>query len=275
MALGSGAHGANLGAKLALNLDILSGWIGFVVLVGVLNWLLSGNAEGPKGTKIGQVGWIGDDGKLHTFDVGALTGFMRGPRITGLQGAVEAARAGLPPNESINAMGRAWGNTALSYVTGPLIRSGTMAVTGARPGLPMKQVAEPGTPTKEFDPMQSQFASNVKQALIEMWPPVDSANKILSGTNFMGDVSSEFERQATKYTPKTGMSQETIENLPKIVLQSDINNYADAIAKQARKIPMAQRGAWIMDRLQNDQLSPEVKGRAMLELRKKGVWSYP
>ena len=85
---------ASRGAALALRADIAAGWIGALVVVATLNKLLSGNATGPKGTQLGNVGWVGDDGKVHQFNALRLAGFERGhQRSLDEVGDLERARA--------------------------------------------------------------------------------------------------------------------------------------------------------------------------------------
>ena len=135
----------------------------------------------------------------------------------------------------------------------------------------MVQEAPVVPPQDTFDPLRSQFAANVATALRQANPIVDSVVGVMNGRPGLEIAN----RQLSRYTPRTGMSTETIENLPKIVKNSEINAYADELAKQARKIPLAQRAPWIMERLENDELAPEVKARALIELRKRGAFLYP
>lgn len=263
LGLGPGAKGTGKLAALALRAEKASNLIGFAVLVGTVNYLVSGTSTGPKGTKLGAVGWIGDDGKLHQFDLGALTGISRGARITGIQPTIEAARLGLTDKEALASGVQGAGNTLLSSAMGPMNRAIFTALTGKRAGLPPVQEA-PVVP-----PGKSQVMANVLQSAQQVNPLVDAAARVIQGK-----PGEAVTRQLSRYTPKTGLSTETIEALPKITQTSQVNAYADALAKEAHKIPMKERGKWIMDRLKEDGLTPEMKGRAMLELRRKGAWSY-
>ncbi len=235
-------------AALALRADKAASLMGFAVLVGTL--------------KLGAVGWVGDDKKLHQLDLGALTGMSRGARITGIQPAIEALRLGLSPNTAIRAGVQGVGNTLLSSATGPLNRFGVVALT-------MVQEAKVVPPQDKLAPLKSQAAANIAAAVQSANPGIDFIAKMAQGK-----PGEAVTRQFSRYAPKTGLSTETIAALPKIVKASEIKDYADALAKEARKIPMKERGKWIMDRLKSDNLTPEVKGRAMLELRRKGAWSY-
>lgn len=268
--LAPGVSGTSARAKLALHADIAAGLMGFAVLVAFLNYLLSGKAEGPKGTKLGAVGWMGKDGKLQQLDLGLLTGWTRGARITGVQAFVESKRAGLPSNSALMAATRSVGNTALSEVTGPLNRFATVSLTGKRPGVPMVQEAQVVPPQDEFAPLRSQIAENTATALRQSSPLVDAIASFQEGK----PISEIAQRQASRFTPRAGLSQETIENLPRIVKASEINAYADALGKQARKVPITERWKFVSDRMTQDGLSPELRGRAVVEMRKKGIFRY-
>ncbi len=274
MLLAPGVSGTSFRARLALHADIAAGLLGFAVLVAVINYLLSDDAEGPKGTKLGAVGWIGKDGKLHQLDLGRLTGWTRGPAITGVQSFVESKRAGLSSNTALSAAVRSMGNTALSEVTGPLNRFLTVSATGARPGVPMVQEAQvvpPQSPQDDFAPLRSQLAENIATGLRQASPLADAVAGLSEGKP-LDEIA---QRQASRFTPRTGMSQETIANLPRIVQASEINAYADALGKEARKVPIPDRWKMISERMTQDQLSPELRARAVIELRKKGTFRYP
>lgn len=270
MVLAPGARGPTFRAKLALHADIAAGLIGFGVLVAVINYLLNQDVNGPKGTKLGAVGWIGEDGKLHQLDLGMLTGWTRGARITGFQAAVEARRAGLSGNTALMAATRSMGNTALSEVIGPLNRFATVALTGKRPGVPMVQEAQVVPPRDDFAPLRSQIAENVATGLRQASPLADAVAGFAEGK----PISDIAQRQASRFTPRTGMTQETIANLPRIVKASEINEYADALGKEARKVPLAQRWQFVSDRMTQDQLNADLRSRAVIEMRKKGVFRY-
>lgn len=270
MFMQSGAKPAGHFARLALMADIAAGWLGFLVAIGVINYLVSGNSEGPKGTKIGDIGWIGDDGKLHTFPAGAMTGFMRGPRITGLQAYVESRRLGLTPEQSVNSSVKAVENTGLTYFTGPLARFITVGTSGYRPGAPMVREAKPVPPTAEFDPLKSQLAENIVTGLRTSTPLADAVAGFSEGK----PISEIAQRQFSRFSPRAGLSEETIASLPKIVKQAEINDYADALSKEARKLPINQRWQFVYQRMQKDQLTPDVRNAALIEMRKKGTFRF-
>lgn len=267
MAMGPGAKAPSNLAAIALRADKAAGIIGTIVLITALNKLVSGTATGPPGTALGSVGWIGDDKKLHQFNVGKLTGWERGPRITGTKAAVEARRLGLSPNTALTAAGKDVAGSALNYVAGPAVQFATKAMTGQRPGVPMVQEAKIVPPNDTLAPMKSQAAENLKTALQEINPVVDTAVRVAQGKPTHEIIQSQLSR----YTPRTGMDQQTIAALPKIVHSSELHSYVDALAKEARKLEPAKRTSFLMKRLKEDGLKGEDFGRTQLELHRKGV----
>lgn len=274
MALAPGVKASNLRAAAALRADIAAGWIGFGVVVGTLNYLLSGNASGPPGTKLGAIGWIGKDGHLHQFDAGMLTGYTRGARVTGLQGLIEAKRAGLSTENQIAAALQGPANVVVGGISGPLNRALTIGTTGMRPGFPMVQeapVKPPQSQNDEYQWLKGQNAANMFTALRQANPGVDFA------LSSMTDKPWEeiMRRQFSRYMPRTGQTPETIAALPQITEMRDLRAYSDSLGKQARKIPARDRAKWTMDQLQKDQVAPEFKQRVLSELRRHGVFSHP
>lgn len=267
-----GIKAANNVAALALRADKIAGILGFVILVAVLNMLVSQNASGPPGTKLGAVGWIGDDGRLHQLDLGSLTGMSRGPRITGLQGYVEARRLGLTQGTAIAAGAQGAANTLISAATGPMNRELFMAITGKRPSIPPIQEAPvvPPQEDEQLNLLKTQTVRNILESAKQANPIVDASIRMMQGK-----YEEALTRQVSRYTPRTGMKEETIENLPKIVQASELRAYTEALAKEARKLPLgADRTAFIMDRLDADNLSGPLRRRAMIELRRHGAFTH-
>lgn len=271
----AGAPGAKAPTKLAalaLRADKVAGILGFAVVVTAINYLVSGSPDGPKGTKLGAIGWIGDDGRLHQFDVGMLTGFSRGARITGLQGIVEAKRAGLGTGSAMLAGAQGIGNTAISSATGPANRFAFMAVTGKRPSIPPVQEAAPAVPQGEddFNLLKTQVAKNILEAIKQANPIVDATVRLKQGK-----YEEALTRQLSRYTPRTGMATETIEALPKIVAAGELNNYVDALAKEARKKPLGyERNTFVREKMDDDGVPTELRAKAMIGLQRKGVFKY-
>jgi hypothetical protein len=274
MAMDPGVKASSMGSAMALRAEIAAGWLGFGVLTGVLNYLVSGNASGPPGTRLGAVGWIGDDKRLHQFDLGRITGYSRGPRITGIQGVIEARRLGLNREAQIEAALQGPANVGISMVSGPLNRFASVAITGKRPGVPMvKEVdRKPPQPERNFDALKTQIAANIGTALKEANPAVDFSYS----TTFTDEpVEDAIARQFGRYTPSTGPTTKTIEALPRIVEQGQLKNYGEDFASMARKIPAAQRMKFVREKMDKDSVAPEMRARVLRDLQKRGVFSHP
>lgn len=272
----SGVKAAGHFARLALMAETAAGLLGVAVAVGVINYLLSGRPDGPQGTRLLNVGWIGDDKKLHQFDVGALTGWSRGPRVTGLQGYLESKRQGLNESQSQMNAARSVGNAALSYVSGPLNTVATIAATGERPGVKFGpndrhlRVAPVQPPQQNYDALKSQLAANIAAALRSTTPAADAIASMVEGKS----AEDIMQRQATRYMPKTGMKTETIANLPKIVTGSEVHAYSDSLGAQARRLPLNQRWNFVAGEMNKSQVPPEMRSRIIMDLRKAGTFSY-
>jgi hypothetical protein len=272
LSMDPGAKGATRLADVALRIDKAASFMGFAVLVATLNSIVSGSASGPKGTKLGAVGWIGDDGKLHQLDLGAMTGISRGARITGLQGYVEARRLGLPASAAVGSAAQGVANTAISTATGPANRFGFLAMTGKRPSIPATQEAPvvPPMPDDKFNLLKTQAVGNVIEAAKQANPIVDAVWRAKQGK-----YEEAIIRQATRFMPKTGLPTETIENLPKAVAVGQLKAYEEDLAKQARRYQNGPvRLQFIMGKLEQDGLDPVTKQQTIQRLRRDGVFRY-
>lgn len=269
LAAAPGIKGSTKLAAVGLRAEKAANILGFLGVVTALNMLVSGTPAGPKGTRIGAVGWIDDKKKLRQFDLGTLTGITRGARITGLQPAIEARRLGLSKGASLMAGFRGAATTGLSAATGPLNRAAFMTVTGKRVGVPPTQEAKVMPPQREqdFTPLKTQLASNIAQAAQEASPLVDFAVRMKQGKG-----EEAVTRQFTRYTPKTGMAAETIEKLPKIVEKGQLNDYLDSVAKEAFKLSPGQREAYVRKRFREDELPASMRTEAQTKLRRRGLF---
>ena len=201
-----------------------------------------------------------------------LTGFTRGPRISGVQGFVEAKRSGLGTGSALLAGAQGAGNTAISAATGPANRFGFMAITGKRPSIPPVQEAPVAVPQSEedFDFIKSQVAKNIMEAVKQANPIADATARVVQGK-----YEEALTRQLSRYTPRTGMATETIEALPKIVAAGELHNYTEALAKEARKQQLGyDRNVFVREKMDEDNLNPTLRAKAMRELQMKGVFKY-
>jgi hypothetical protein len=272
MGFGPGAKGATPFSALALRADKAAGFIGFVVLGSVLQRLISGSTTPPKGTQVGNLGWVGDDKKLHQFPLARLFGYERGPRITGLLGYEEARRMGLPQQTALARAGRALEGTAISYGSGPAVQAIVKGVTGMRPGAPMVQEAPVMLPQAKDDmsPLKMQWAQNIMTAAQQANPAVDAVLSLKQG-KAPYDV---LQRQFSRYMPRAGMSEQTIQALPRIVESGEMKTYVDYWSSQARKLPRGERFSFIQRQLRKDGATPKQMGEAMRDFERKGTFKY-
>ncbi len=265
-----GAKATSNMAALALRADIAGGFIGFVALTTYLNYLLSGNAAGPKGTPLGAVGWKDEHGKTHFFNVGRLLGYERGARITGLGPYMEARRNGLTHEQALQAGGRSVASTVMSYPAGPGPRALYTVGTGMRMNQPTVREAPAVPPTESLNPFKTQLAKNIQTAVIEANPAISSLHDLREGKS----VSDIAEKQFGRYTPREGKSEGFYRALPKIVTKGQLIDYADDVVKEARKLPISQRMNYIQTRFNKDDLKAQYRNDVMTEIKRKGVLRY-
>lgn len=269
MVMAPGAQTTSGLARLALTADKAAGAIGAAVTLAAVQMLITGKPTPPKGTPLGSLGWIGPDGKLHTFNAIRLMGWERGPRSTGLQSYIESKRAGLSENTAIKRAAQSAGATALNYVTGPVVRTATIGITGKRPGMPMIQEAPVVPPGKNADNwLNSQVAVNIKTAMRDANPLIDAIVQAYQGKS----AKEIAQRQLNKFIEHPGPSQRTIEQLPHIVTLAEAREYAEYLLSQGRKFPPGQRQKWLNERFKTDGVSDEVRGRIIIDLRKRGFF---
>jgi hypothetical protein len=270
LALSPGVKATSLPAAIALRADMLASFIGLAVSVGTINYLTSRNPLGPAGTHLGNIGWVGDDGKVHQIPVGPLVGATRGLRMTGAQAFLESKMQGLSTGTALLQDSRALGNTVLEPLSGPGPQFISRAFTGHRIGFGLKSEAKPAPPGPEFNPLNNAVANQVKNAIRHMNPWYDTASALYEGKS----VAETASRQLTRYMPQTGPSAETMENIGGIVHQSEVNTYAEGLNTLARKLPRDQRAEYIYKEMENDGVGPTVRYETMKQLRKRGTFKY-
>ncbi len=279
LVLSPAAKATSFNAALALKADMAGSLIGVVALVASLNYILAKkqnrppSVSGPPGTKIGNIGWLDEEGKLRQFNVLGFTGWGRGLQQTGVAPAIEANRLGLTPTDQAQAALRGSAQTAINYAFGgPANRTLSIAMTGSRPGLPMVKEAPtvPPPPTDEFAPLKSQMAANIGTALQQANPIIDAAVSAYKGRPMEEIV----RKQLRKYAPSAGTSVEKIEAMPQIVHSAQIKDYADDVAKEARKLPIHERAAYIFKRFEDDQVQSQDIYPIQQQIRKRGVFQY-
>jgi len=81
------------------------------------------------------------------------------------------------------------------------------------------------------------------------------------------------QRQFSRYTPKTGRSEGLTAKLPEILNRKQLLDYADDVAKEARKLPRIERYDYVIKRFMAE-LNPKDQREALIEIKKKGVLKY-
>lgn len=266
--LNPGVQASSLRAAALLRANMLSKWIGTAVLVGTANYLITGKLTGRPGTPIGSVdtGKNDENGKPLTFNVAAFTGQSRALRTTGLRGAIEAKRLGLPPADVAQAAFRDVANTGLGAVAGPGVRFGFTALTGQAPAVDVPRVA-PRVP-----PGESQLLANTLAGLIHANPVVAGAYESQQPG---GTLLHALASQAPRFTLSAGKPPEMVENYARIVSMAQGNEFIDDVIRRARQVPLAgeKRVKFVQEQIK--RLPPEQQARAWEEMARRRVFAQP
>lgn len=278
LAMAPGVKGTTLARSLSLKADVAAGWIGGIVLLTALNQMISGKPTGPIGTPLGAVGWVGDDGKVHSFNLMRLLGYERGLRITGIGPAIQAKRLGLSTQQAAKAGGESVTSAGLGMLAGPGPRAAVIASTGLRPTQPWIKEAPVVPPSDSLSPLKGQMAANIQTAIEEANPILSSATEIRRGLK-QGKPAGEVvekaaEKQLSRYTPRAGMSEKTAQALPKIVNSAQLKEYVDSVAKEARKLPLNKRYNFVRRKFNEDELEKKFRDPAWEQIQRKGVLKY-
>jgi hypothetical protein len=276
--MGPGAKATNNARALALKADVAAGWMGGIVLVTALNLLLSKKATGPAGTPLGSVGWVGDDKKVHTFNVFRLLGYERGARITGLGPYIEAKRQGLSSGQALTSGAQSVASTGLGMAMGPGPRFAMVAGTGQRPTQPWVREASRVPPSDSLSPLKSQIAKNIQTAMVEANPILSSVAEVRKEVKHGKPLSEALvggaQKQLTRYSPQTRMSEQKAAALPKIVDSAQLRDYVDDVVKEARQLPMRERQHFINQKFRDDELGRKYRDVAWQQIERKGVLKH-
>lgn len=270
MTLSPGTKATNVFAAAALRLNLLAKWVGFVLLLGTLNYLLTkdkkGGALGRKGVPLGNLdtGLSNAKGQPLSIPLADIMGFGRGARVTGAKGYVQSKYLGLTDGQAFDAAARDIVNSAVGPVAGPGVRAAFVAATGTPPAVNVPRTA-PVAP-----PGQNQTAVNVIAALKDANPLYRSFLDIYEGKT-PGEAAA---RQFPRFAMRPGMEGQKAEKLPQIVNAAQLRDYTEALSKQARALPLNQRWRFVSERFKKDALNPENKSRAIIQLERQGVFKY-
>ncbi len=270
MTLSPGTKATNAFAAAALRANMLAKWIGFVVLLGVLNYLLTkdkkGGPLGRKGVRLGDLdtGRTDKNGKPLSLPLMDIFGLGRGARVTGIRGYVQARYLGLSNGTALDAAAKDVINAAVGPVAGPGPRAATIMATGSAPAVGVPRTAPVAAPG------QNQLALNIGAALGEANPVVKSILDVQGGKTLEQAAGRQFPR----FAMRPGMEGEKAANMPKIVNAAQLNAYTEDLGKKARGMPLQQRYKFVQQKLTSDKLNPQNKARAMVILERQGVFKY-
>lgn len=265
-----GAKATNPFAAAALRLNLLAKWIGFVVLLGLLNYLrtkdMKGGPLGRKGVPLGNLdtGLTNEKGQPLSIPLADIMGFGRGLRVTGLKGYLQAKYLGLTDGQAYDAAARDAINSAVGPIMGPGPRAAFVTATGSAPAVNVPRTA-PVAP-----PGQNQTLVNLIAALKEANPLYRTFLDIEEGKT----LGQAMQRQFPRFAMRPGMEGQKAEKLPQIVTAAQLREYTDALSKQARALPLNQRWKFVSEKFKKDALNVENKSRAIIQLERQGVFKY-
>jgi hypothetical protein len=207
-----------------------------------------------------------------------LLGYERGLRSTGILPYIEAKRSGLSNKQAIEAGYQAVGSTGAGLVMGPGPRLVEIGLFGRRPTQPWIKQAKTVPPNDSLSPLKNQVAENIKTAIIEANPVLSSAHEIKKGLEekqSKGEIIAKtLEKQASRFTPRAGMTEQKARQLPKIVDSAQLNEYIDEVVRDARKLPLNRRYNYIRQRFNRDELGKKYRDTAWDKVGRKGVLKY-
>lgn len=253
---------SNLNA-LALRANVIAKAIGTFSTIAAANYLLTGKATGRPGTPLGRIDTGNDDSAGRPLTVPALdiAGFGRGYRVTGVRGAVEAARMGLTKADMIDAAKRDIANSIIGPVGGPIPRFAIGAVVG-RP-------AAVGIGRGDYEaaaPGESQTLKDVKQAAIEVNPTLNAIHTLMQpGKTWRDFVAKQFPR----FTPQPGKPASMVENYPEIVQKAQAGAFVDDVIHRARQMDQESKVRYLQESLM--RLPESERAHAWQEIKRRKV----
>ena len=266
---GSGVKATGNAQALALRGMVMARMVGTLATVQAINYMITGQIGGRKGTPWFAVDTGKDDenGKPIVVDIaGRLFGYTRAARMTGIKSMVTDLQNGLTPGQAVNDGLKDISNSLISPVAGPPVRFAVGALTGhpTAVGFPRQYPAVP--------PGQSQMLSDFEYAMGYSNPV--SSGYLEGARRHPGDWLAQFynfaNRQLPGVLPKTGTRAETLENLPHIVNAAQLHDYIDWSAREARQLPQAERLEYLFK--QKDRIDdPLLQVKFLEEALRKGV----
>ena len=218
---------------------------------------------GRKGVRFGDLdtGKTDANGRPLTIPLADIFGLGRGARVTGARAFLQAKYYGLTDGNALDAAARDVVNSAISPALGPPIRALAVAATGHPLAVNMPRAA-PVAP-----PGRSQAVVNIEEALKEANPVVRSYLDYRAGKP-MAEV---LRTQLPRFMMAPGKSPSAVEQFPRIVQRAQAEEYSVYLAKEARKLPMADRWRFVYQTLNKDVGDPAVRAEVLRRVRRHGV----
>jgi hypothetical protein len=230
--------------------NVLSKAAGTTLLVGLLNHLRTGDFGGREGTPLGNVdtGLDDEDGNPLSVPVADMVGNeIRGGKAVGLRAGVTAYRQGLDWDQISEAMVRESVNTILHPGLGPWPQAGATALFGQQIGRGLPE-------TPKVPPGENQLASDLKTAGEHLNPIVAGAVEKALGVE---STLKPLESSRAALGVVKGIKSERFEAMDRIVNGSQLKDFADQVAKDARKLPIEERRDFLRD--QKDRVDASLQ----------------
>lgn len=281
LALSPGAKATTLGNAIALRGEALAGWIGAATIPAVWNYWRTGSVFGTPGTPLGHLDLGTDEttGKHRTFPLSGILGYDRALRVTGVRGVVESKRIGLTTPDALQQSFNDVANAFVAPALGPAMRAGITIGTGRLAMLPGDRpnpniIHEPTAPYPEV-------VDRAKEAALEASPllnvPAIIHRAMPEDAKSWADVMHNLpwqqiiKSQLTRFSPANAPAIDLIEALPRIKEKQHMEDYIDAIARQARQLP-PKAAAALLDHAHevlDDNEDPKLRKEAQRRLRGK------
>lgn len=264
--LSPGAKAASMPAALVLRANALSKWVGFAVLLGALNYLLTkdkgGGVMGRPGVPIGKLdtGKSDANGRPYLIPLSDILGVGRGLRVTGVGGVINAKRFGLSNSDAVDSAVRDIVNSAVGPAAGPPVRFGFTAAAGKAPAIGVKDTARPKAPG------ESQALINLKAAAIEANPIASTIHDYLEKKPMAEVIANQIPR----LTVTPGRPAEMMEDYPRIVARAQAAPFISYVIGEARRMDPERRLEYLEQMLEKLE-DPEDKQHAIQEFKRRKV----
>lgn len=266
--LNPGVKTTTLPAAIAVRANMLAKLAGTAATVAIANYLLTkdkgGGVLGRPGIPLGDIDLGTDDknGRPNRIAIFSMIGPGRGMRVTGARGFIQGKMLGLPTGTAMQGAERDMINSAFSPWAGPPVKFLTTAATGHATAVDVPRVS-PVVP-----PGQNQFASNLREAMVQANPVVAGVKKGFEpgSTGWTEALKSQLPR----FIPQPGKPPEMMKDYPGIVRRAQANTFIEDVIARARKMEPEARRAYLLDQV-NRLEQPQDRQKAMKEFHFRKV----